>query len=443
MDDAVSGALFSHSPAFRRRRFFNWFPLGLIYSFYYMTRYNLSKANTAISDAYGLTNAEFGIVITAGFWTYAVSFLINGPLTDKVGGKRAILIGAGGTILMNLIIGLLIGFSFPVKIVLALSLLYALNMYFQSFGAVSIVKVNAAWFHVRERGVFGGIFGVLISFGYWLAYGVGAILLAKLPLMYIFIVPSLLIFIVTLAGAFLVKDRPSQAGFDDFDTGDASSGDHTPVSIAYVVRKVFTNRVTLTIAAAEFFTGYIRNSIMQWFPKYVDKVYGYGKGAIEVPLFGVTIPFDVFGIGLFLVGIAGGISAGWLSDRFFGSRRPPVAMLYYLGIALCLVGLFLADTAAIATACALGASLFFVGIHGLLSGTSSMDFGGRKAAATAAGLIDGMVYLGSGIAGIFVGGAIDLFGWHAWPLVILPATVVGMVLTYLIRDALPKGSGGH
>jgi len=91
MDDAVNGAAFSHSPAFRWRRFFNWLPLGFIYSFYYMTRYNLSRANTAISDACGLTNTEFGIVITAGFWIYVVSFIINGPLTDKVGGRRAIL----------------------------------------------------------------------------------------------------------------------------------------------------------------------------------------------------------------------------------------------------------------------------------------------------------------------------------------------------------------
>ena len=39
-------------------------------------------------------------------------------------------------------------------IVPVLSVLYAVNMYFQSYGAVSIVKVNATWFHVRERGGF-------------------------------------------------------------------------------------------------------------------------------------------------------------------------------------------------------------------------------------------------------------------------------------------------
>ena len=48
--------------------------------------------------------------------------------------------------------------------------LYAVNMYFQSFGAVSIVKVNSAWFHLRERGTFGGIFGILISLGLYFAF---------------------------------------------------------------------------------------------------------------------------------------------------------------------------------------------------------------------------------------------------------------------------------
>ena len=32
-------------------------------------------------------------------------------------------------------------------------IVYAVNMYFQSYGAVSIIKVKAYWFHVRERGV--------------------------------------------------------------------------------------------------------------------------------------------------------------------------------------------------------------------------------------------------------------------------------------------------
>ena len=69
----------------------------------------------------------------------------------------------------------------PGGLVATLSFLYALNMYFQSFGAVSIVKVNAAWFHVRERGVQGGVFGILISLGIYFGYDWSRKIIAAAP----------------------------------------------------------------------------------------------------------------------------------------------------------------------------------------------------------------------------------------------------------------------
>src|SRR5207245_10878553 len=51
-----------------------------------------------------------------------------------------------------------------------LATIWGINGYFQSFGALSIVKVNAQWFHVRERGSFAGVFGVLIRLGLILAF---------------------------------------------------------------------------------------------------------------------------------------------------------------------------------------------------------------------------------------------------------------------------------
>src|SRR4029077_9922374 len=53
------------------------------------------------------------------------------------------------------------------------AILYSLNMFFQSYGAVSIIKVKAYWFHVRERGLFGAIFGTLLSFGVYFAFDWG------------------------------------------------------------------------------------------------------------------------------------------------------------------------------------------------------------------------------------------------------------------------------
>ena len=83
-----------HGRWFLSRRFINWFPLGMTYSFLYMGRYNLTVAKTALGSL--MSNEEFGLIFAAGTLTYAFSFLVNGPLVDKIGGKKGILIAALG-----------------------------------------------------------------------------------------------------------------------------------------------------------------------------------------------------------------------------------------------------------------------------------------------------------------------------------------------------------
>src|SRR5262245_8719068 len=152
---STATALPDHSQAFRARRIANWFPLGLTYATYYMGRYNFNVVKGQMGDMFHLDKAQMGIIATAGFWTYALSVIINGPLADRIGGRRSILLGAAGALALNLLIGLLFLNGWSTKIVVGMSLLYSANMFFQSFGALSVVKVNAAWFHVQERGVFG------------------------------------------------------------------------------------------------------------------------------------------------------------------------------------------------------------------------------------------------------------------------------------------------
>ena len=177
---AVTGIYFYNNPLrhaswFLSRRFINWFPLGMTYSFLYMGRYNLTVAKNALGSL--MTKEEFGLIFAAGTLTYAFSFLVNGPLVDKIGGKRGILIAAVGAALANVTLGIITWLVLTNRIHIRLlgifSVVYALNMYFQSYGAVSIIKVKAHWFHVRERGVFGAIFGTLISLGVYFAFDWG------------------------------------------------------------------------------------------------------------------------------------------------------------------------------------------------------------------------------------------------------------------------------
>src|SRR5215471_10621480 len=165
----------NHGHWFMLRRFINWLPLGMTYAFLYMGRYNLTVSQTALGNL--MSNQDFGWIFGIGTTTYGVSFLINGPLVDKIGGKRGIVIAALGAALANITLGvltyLLVAHQLKINTVVAFSVIYSINMYFQSYGAVSIIKVKAYWFHVRERGVFGAIFGTLISIGTYFAFDWG------------------------------------------------------------------------------------------------------------------------------------------------------------------------------------------------------------------------------------------------------------------------------
>jgi hypothetical protein len=83
-------------------------------------------------------------------------------------------------------------------------------------------------------------------------------------------------------------------------------------------------------------------------------------------------------------------------------------------------------------------SIAVIGTHGLLSGTATMDFGGRKGAATAVGMIDGFVYLGTGLQSFSLG-MLTTLDWSYWPAFLFPFGIVGFLLLCRIWKAIPTG----
>ncbi len=440
-----------HSAAFRRRRAFNWLPLGLTYAFLYMARYNLTVSKNALGNL--MPKEAFGIIFAAGTITYAFSFLLNGPLTDRIGGKKAMLIGAAGSALMNIAMGVIVygilSLGWALNLTLALSIVYALNMYFQSYGAVAIVKVNAAWFHVRERGVFAGIFGILISLGLYFAFDWSQAVVNFTERMdpaaphywLVFFIPAAILLFWTIVDTFILRDSPRQAGYEDFDTGDASSGEpETPYVLGDLFRRILTNKVIITVGAIEFCTGVVRNGVMHWFSIFAKEQIT----AAPVYTAGWNFWLNNWGLMLMLSGAFGGMLAGWMSDRFFGSRRAPVAGILYafLIFATTAMTFTLYGDPLILGMLVSGISVAVIGTHGVLSGTATMDFGGRKAAATAVGLIDGLVYLGTGVQSLALGW-ITTWNWQFWPVFLIPFSILGLLLTTRIWQAIPKGATRH
>ncbi len=454
-----------HSSAFLRRRFSNWFPVGLTYAFLYMGRYNLNACIGPVFD-----KAQFSGVFFWGTVTYGVSFLLNGPITDRIGGKKTIILSAVGALCANVAIGLVVQRAMhgtgsvpkaeQASLVPILSVLYSVNMYFQSFGAVSIVKVNSAWFHLRERGTFGGIFGILISLGLYFAYDWCKLILERTSAPWVFFVPAMILAVFAVLDLIFVKDTPGAAGHADFDLGDASSGQTAErMPLFEVVKMMLKSPAILTIAFIEFFSGYLRNSILQYYRTFAEETGRAATAAakkaaalavssgLPAPAVARELVHDHWGMFNCMAGILGGVLAGLISDRVFGSRRGPVAGLLYgvMVVGACLMFVTL-NTRAVGWVVVV-MSLAIIGVHGMLSGTASMDFGGKRNVGVVVGVIDGFVYLGTAAEALVLAAVLpkaaaakDSHAWWTWPAVILPAALIGLALTTRVWNARPSSS---
>jgi OPA family glycerol-3-phosphate transporter-like MFS transporter len=459
---AVVAAYFFNNPLrhgrwFMMRRFINWLPLGMTYAFLCMGRYNIIVAKGALGTL--MSNGDIGIIFGVGTWTYALSFLINGPLIDKkLGGKRGILIAAIGAAAANIMLGVLTWLitvkHLKVNLVVAFSLLYSVNMYFQSYGAMSIIKIKAYWFHVRERGVFGAIFGTLISCGVYFGFDWNGAIVAMTkttadgnwlrkiftpvhatvdPTWAVFFIPAAILFFWALADWWLIKDTPEEAGFPPLDTCDASSGQmHVELSVPDLLKKIFASPLMLCIACVEMTSGIFRYSMTQW----------YSEFAREVKQPGAEFIGQHWGWFICVFGIVGGFAGGIISDKCFQSRRGPPAMLlcgFVLVTAMVmLAGLFSAPL--VVGWAAVGIVMASIGITSLMSGTAATDFGGRKATATCSGIVDGFAYLGSGLQSICLGFLITRQGWQWWPAFLIPFAVVGALIALRIWNELPAAT---
>ncbi len=521
----------TQDPAFQRRRTQNWVFLGLMYAMFYMGRYNFSAVNALLADRFGWSNTDLGNIISAGKICYGVSVFLNGPLADKIGGKRAILIGAGGAAVFNFLFGLgslvlvqdavwspdhkkvvtaaVLEGGMPMGTVIAsFAIVWALNHYFQSFGALSIVKINAAWFPVKERGSFAGIFGIMIQSGRTLAFAVGPLIAGALPWRWVFWVPAALLVVLIFVDSKLVADTPKDAGLGELVTGDEEAGEEGG-GLGFVLRRVFARREMWLIAASSLMIGFVRNGTDDWFPKFFANVYHAKQAARDLKMIAInvsalvasvlvilgilqlkkrvdrisewtvqrrfTATFSLVGVffALVAVGLAatvgdmtdevqraticltfasvampiasvfGGLVSGNMSDVLFDNRRAPVVFFAFVGMAVVqLVFRVVGGGPLFAAWMMVLLSFFIQSAHSMVGGAASMDFGGKKAVATAAGLFDGAQYVAGAIVAQTLGRVIDAYGWSAWGISQVPFAIVGAILISTLWNRRP-GKSAH
>ena len=426
---------------FRARRGVNWASVGLMYTSFYLCRYNFSYANKAIADEFHFTKSDISTILMLNFIAYGCGQIINGLLTDRIGGKRAMLIGAVGTIATNVLFG---AASFWGMLWL-FGLLWGINGYVQSFGSPGFIKINSSWFSEKQRGTFAGIFGFMINLGRLVANKLLPALLAGFTFIgmwyvppqhwrWLFWIPAIVASVVAVVLFITVKDTPEECGYKNLFPGEADHADaDVRGNLKTVFKQITGNHLVWIIAAAYACTGAVRQSIDQWFPRFFQEVHDLDMTGAKFQWLGFMIP---------IVASAGSLLSGWISDRFFHSRRAPVA-----------AGIYVIEVFVILAAAQVHsvnwAIFFFVMIsftvnstHSLLGPAAAMDIGGRKAAAFASGCIDACQYFGAAAAIKGLGYVLDHWGWNYYFYYMIPFGIVGGILMYSIshRRSLKQGA---
>jgi len=432
----------SYPPGFRARRGLNWGILGLMYASYYMCRYNFRFATPGMIEEFGFTKFQITGMLSAWSLAYGTGQLVNGLLTDRIGGRTAMLIGAVGTIVVNLVFG----FASFAGTFATFSLIWLINGYFQSFGAPGMIKINAAWFNRTERGTFAGIFGFMIQMGQVAINNLAPILLAGFTIgtwvvaagewRWLFRIPPIVTTVMAILLAFVPRETPAAAGYTGVIRDEGEPVDEgVRVSLKESFQTIFRHPLVWYYAAAYACTGAVRNSADQLAILYFVE---------QLNLDMKTKPAAVFWtLNLMpMVAVLGSLSAGVISDKFFKGQRSPVAMVLYfleaivIMIAACVI--FTGVVGPTPTGIFLGC-LFLILIaltanstHSIVGAAAPMDIGGRKMAGFASGVIDSFQYYGTAIALPLTGWLITKYGWGAWYPVMAGFGVLGGLSMLLV-----------
>jgi len=381
--------------------------LWITYASFYIGRVNISVALPGMMAEFGWTKADVGAIGTALFWAYAIGQFINGQLGDKFGSRVIITVGLTVSALMNL----LFGFSQAIGVMI---IIWAVNGYFQSMGWAPTVKTLANWFPPRMRGKLSGRLGTSYILGGAISVALAGFIAARFGWRATFYIPVVILLVSAVHWYLRSRNSPESAGLPTLEEseGVATSTEVKEVSsedeylgLRYTLKQSLGNRVVWIMGFGLFFVNIVRYGFLTWAPTYLFETQkaGIDKAAYSSLIFPIA-------------GAVGAIFAGWATDRWFQSRRAPVAGIFLFMTGIAAWGYRAIDLEnqwflGLITLAAIG--FFVFGAHVLIVAAAPMDFGTRKAAASATGFIDGLGYLGAGLQGIVTGLLVDRWGWSA------------------------------
>jgi len=402
--------------------------LVLGYSGYYFCRSDLSVVlPLLIKDlgAHGIpadvAQVRLGFIASAGVLAYALGKFVSGSLADLFGGRNNFLGGMAGAILFTIVFAM--GGGFPI-----FTFAWIGNRLFQSSGWVGLVKVSSRWFSYSIYGTVMAVISLSYLFGDAAARETMALLLgAGMGWRGIFFTGAGLLFLLLIANLVLLRETPQERGLPAPVTNPLNvyaEQEAGQSNLGSILRPLLTSKFFWMVCGLSLGTTLLRETFNLWTPTYFSEYVGLtnAQAASRSALFPLL----------------GGVSvlvAGFMSDRLGLNGR---SLVLFGGLTSGTICLFLLAQVSAAgnpwipvTLVAL-IGFLLLGPYSYLAGAMSMDFGGEKGAATAAGIIDGVGYLAGALSGDTMARITVKYGWRnafvALAVTCLLTAIVALVL---------------
>lgn len=261
----------------------------------YVDRQVLGILAPQLQEDLGWTEIQYGYIVTAFQFAYAIGFLLMGNIMDKFGTRK--------------------GFSFAIVLWSLAAMLHSVARSAFGFGVArfglgigeagnfpAAIKTVSEWFPKKERSLAIGIFNSGANIGAILAPLAVPFIALQFGWEWAFILTGALGFIWLV---FWLKTYKKPEEHPDLSREELayiqSDAQEKEEKIAW--RKLFPYRQTWAFALAKFITDPIWWFYLYWLPKYLNTSHGLTLDKIGLPLIAIYIFSDL-----------GSIGGGWLSS---------------------------------------------------------------------------------------------------------------------------------
>ncbi|PSV33036.1 MULTISPECIES: MFS transporter [unclassified Photobacterium] len=394
------------------------------YAAFYLTRKNFSYAMPAIITDLGWDKADIGLMGTLFYITYGCSKFISGIVSDRSNPRYFMGIGLIATGVINILFGLS-------SSIVALSILWILNAWFQGWGWPACSKLLTTWYSRSERGRWWSIWNTAHNMGGAMIPIIVGFTVLHFGWRYSFYIPGIIAVVIGLFLCWRLRDKPTSMGLpsighwrkDHLEIAHENTGKGLSQK-QILFRYVLNNKYIWLLSLSYILVYIVRTAINDWGNLYLTEQYGYS-------LITANSALSLFEIGGFL----GSLVAGWGSDKIFSGNRGPMILLFSIGIFLSVAALWLIPISSfVLQAVCLFTIGFFVFGPQMLIGMAAAECSHKDSVGAATGFVGLFAYMGAALAGYPLAIIMQHYHWMGFFVVIsVAAAAIGLLLLPFLR----------